>query len=62
MLAMIHRRAVISEVRDRYIKAAIKGNFINAGLEDRTIKLNVDEIKKIKNKIAINFKIVNIFH
>lgn len=33
----------------------IKGNFINAGLEDRTIKLNVDEIKKIKNKIAIVF-------
>lgn len=33
----------------------INGNFINAGMEDRTIKLNVDEIKKIKNKIAIAF-------
>jgi DNA-binding transcriptional regulator LsrR (DeoR family) len=33
----------------------INGNFIKAGLEDRTINLSVDEIQKIKNKIVIAF-------
>lgn len=33
----------------------IDGNFINAGMEDRTIKLSVEQIKKIKNKIVIAF-------
>jgi len=33
----------------------INGNFINAGMEDRTIKLSVEQIKKIKNKIVIAF-------
>jgi len=33
----------------------IDGNFINAGMEDRTIKLSVEQIKMIKNKIVIAF-------
>jgi len=33
----------------------INGNFINAGMENMTIKLSVDEIKRIKNKIVIAF-------
>jgi len=33
----------------------INGNFINAGMEDRTIKLSVDEIRKSKNKVVIAF-------
>jgi deoxyribonucleoside regulator len=32
-----------------------EGNFINTGIEDRTINMGIDEIRKIKNKVILCF-------
>ena len=35
----------------------IEGNFVNTGIEDRTINLSIEDIKKIKNKVIFCFGI-----
>lgn len=32
-----------------------EGNFVNTGIEDRTINLGIDDIRKIKNKVIVCF-------
>jgi len=33
----------------------LEGNFINTGMEEKIVNINIDDIKKIKNKIVIGF-------